>query len=51
LILLAGDGLGPEIMGPGTQVLDTVAPGEFDYEEQPVRRRVDRRIRDRPDRR
>jgi 3-isopropylmalate dehydrogenase len=33
VILLPGDGIGPEITGPAVEVLDTVAPGAFDYEE------------------
>jgi 3-isopropylmalate dehydrogenase len=33
VILLPGDGIGPEIMVPAVQVLDTVAPGQFEYEE------------------
>jgi len=35
LILLPGDGIGPEVMGPAIQLLDAVAPGEFEYEEHP----------------
>ena len=33
LILLPGDGIGPEILPPAVQVLDAVAPGEFEFEE------------------
>jgi 3-isopropylmalate dehydrogenase len=33
IILLPGDGIGPEIIVPAVQVLDTVAPGQFEYEE------------------
>ena len=33
VILLPGDGIGPEIIGPAVQILDTVAPGGFEYEE------------------
>jgi 3-isopropylmalate dehydrogenase len=32
VILLPGDGIGPEIIGPAVQVLDAVAPGRFEYE-------------------
>ena len=35
VILLPGDGIGPEILPPAVRVLDTVAPGEFEYEEHP----------------
>jgi 3-isopropylmalate dehydrogenase len=34
VILLPGDGIGPEITGPAVEVLDAVAPGAFDYEER-----------------
>jgi 3-isopropylmalate dehydrogenase len=34
LILLPGDGIGPEILPAAVQVLDAVAPGEFEYEER-----------------
>jgi 3-isopropylmalate dehydrogenase len=34
LILLPGDGIGPEVMAPAVEVLDAVAPGEFAYEER-----------------
>jgi 3-isopropylmalate dehydrogenase len=34
VILLPGDGIGPEIIRPAVEVLDAVAPGAFDYEEQ-----------------
>jgi 3-isopropylmalate dehydrogenase len=30
---LPGDGIGPEILSPAIEVLDAVAPGEFEYEE------------------
>jgi 3-isopropylmalate dehydrogenase len=33
VILLPGDGIGPEITGPAVEVLDAVAPGRFEYEE------------------
>ncbi|HTX44926.1 MAG TPA: 3-isopropylmalate dehydrogenase [Solirubrobacteraceae bacterium] len=33
IVLLPGDGIGPEITAPALQVLDAVAPGEFEYEE------------------
>jgi 3-isopropylmalate dehydrogenase len=33
VILLPGDGIGPEIIGPAVEVLDAVAPGRFEYEE------------------
>jgi 3-isopropylmalate dehydrogenase len=33
IILLPGDGIGPEIMAPAVQILDAVAPGRFEYEE------------------
>src|SRR5689334_6533526 len=33
VILLPGDGIGPEIIGPAVQVLDAVAPGELDYQD------------------
>jgi 3-isopropylmalate dehydrogenase len=33
VILLPGDGIGPEITGPAVEVIDAVAPGAFDYEE------------------
>ncbi len=32
IVLLPGDGIGPEIIAPAVQVLDAVAPGEFEYE-------------------
>ncbi len=35
VILLPGDGIGPEITGPAVEVLDAVAPGRFEYEERP----------------
>ena len=33
VILLPGDGIGPEIMGPALEILNAVAPGRLDYEE------------------
>jgi 3-isopropylmalate dehydrogenase len=33
VILLPGDGIGPEILPPAVEVLDALAPGEFEYEE------------------
>jgi 3-isopropylmalate dehydrogenase len=33
VILLPGDGIGPEIIAPAVEVLDAVAPGQFEYEE------------------
>jgi 3-isopropylmalate dehydrogenase len=33
IVLLPGDGIGPEIIEPAVRVLDAVAPGEFEYEE------------------
>ena len=33
IALLPGDGIGPEVLPPAVQVLEAVAPGEFDYEE------------------
>src|ERR1700756_1238753 len=33
VILLPGDGIGPEIIRPAVEVLDAVAPGAFEYEE------------------
>jgi 3-isopropylmalate dehydrogenase len=33
IVLLPGDGIGPEITAPAVQVLDAVAPGQFDYDE------------------
>ncbi|HEY2317800.1 MAG TPA: 3-isopropylmalate dehydrogenase [Solirubrobacteraceae bacterium] len=33
VILLPGDGIGPEIIGPAVEVLDAVAPGRFEFEE------------------
>ena len=32
IVLLPGDGIGPEIIEPAVRVLDAVAPGEFEYE-------------------
>src|SRR6202451_2154257 len=33
IVLLPGDGIGPEITAPALRVLDAVAPGKFEYEE------------------
>jgi 3-isopropylmalate dehydrogenase len=33
IVLLPGDGIGPEILSPAVEVLEAVAPGAFDYEE------------------
>ena len=44
IALLPGDGIGPEIVAAARRVLDAV--GDFTYEEQPGRRRLDRRPRD-----
>ena len=33
IALLAGDGIGPEILPPALEVLNAVAPGQFEYEE------------------
>jgi 3-isopropylmalate dehydrogenase len=33
IVLLPGDGIGPEILPPAVEVLDAVAPGEFEYEQ------------------
>jgi 3-isopropylmalate dehydrogenase len=33
IILLPGDGIGPEIIAPAVEVLDAVAPGQLEYEE------------------
>ena len=33
IILLPGDGIGPEITTPAVEVLDAVAPGELAFEE------------------
>ncbi len=35
VVLLPGDGIGPEIIEPAVEVLDAVAPGELEYERQP----------------
>ena len=35
VVVLPGDGIGPEIMGSGLEVLHAVAPGQFDLEEHP----------------
>jgi 3-isopropylmalate dehydrogenase len=34
VVLLPGDGIGPEILPPAVEVLNAVAPGRFEYEEQ-----------------
>jgi 3-isopropylmalate dehydrogenase len=34
IILLPGDGIGPEIAAPAVEVLNAVAPGEFEFEER-----------------
>jgi 3-isopropylmalate dehydrogenase len=33
IILLPGDGIGPEVIGPAVQVLDAVAPAAFEFDE------------------
>jgi 3-isopropylmalate dehydrogenase len=33
VVVLPGDGIGPEVMAPALKVLDAVAPGQFEYEE------------------
>jgi 3-isopropylmalate dehydrogenase len=33
IVLLGGDGIGPEIIGPAVTVLDAIAPGELEYEQ------------------
>jgi 3-isopropylmalate dehydrogenase len=33
IVLLPGDGIGPEILAPAIQLLNAVVPGEFEYEE------------------
>jgi 3-isopropylmalate dehydrogenase len=33
VVLLPGDGIGPEILPPTVQILNAVAPGEFEFEE------------------
>jgi 3-isopropylmalate dehydrogenase len=35
IVLLPGDGIGPEIIEPAVRVLDAVAPGELEYESHP----------------
>jgi 3-isopropylmalate dehydrogenase len=35
IVLLGGDGIGPEIIGSAVEVLDAVAPGELSYERHP----------------
>jgi 3-isopropylmalate dehydrogenase len=34
IILLPGDGIGPEVSGPAVEVLDAVAPGELTFDER-----------------
>jgi 3-isopropylmalate dehydrogenase len=34
VILLPGDGIGPEIIGPAVEILDAVAPGQLSFEER-----------------
>jgi 3-isopropylmalate dehydrogenase len=34
VILLPGDGIGPEVIAPAVQVLDAVAPSAFDFDER-----------------
>ena len=33
IVLLPGDGIGPEILAPAVQLLDAVVPGQLEYEE------------------
>ena len=33
IVLLPGDGIGPEILAPAVEVLDAVVPGQLEYEE------------------
>src|SRR5436190_4941778 len=33
IVLLPGDGIGPEIAAPAVEVLNAVAPGELEFEE------------------
>src|SRR5436309_4811093 len=35
IVLLPGDGIGPEILAPALAVLDAVVPGRLEYEEHP----------------
>ncbi|MGH2874731.1 MAG: 3-isopropylmalate dehydrogenase [Solirubrobacteraceae bacterium] len=35
VIVLPGDGIGPEIAAPAVELLDVVAPGAFEFEEHP----------------
>ena len=49
IVVLAGDGIGPEIVGAARLLLDRI--GTFDYEEQPIGGVVDRRARQPADRR
>ena len=50
IVLLPGDGIGPEIIAPAVEVLDAVG-AELRLRGAPLRRRVDRRPRHRADRR
>jgi 3-isopropylmalate dehydrogenase len=34
VVLLPGDGIGPEVMQPAVEILSAVAPGELEYEER-----------------
>src|SRR5579862_8246867 len=36
VVLLPGDGIGPEVMAPTVQVLNALMPGEFEYEQHLV---------------
>ena len=49
IVTLPGDGIGPEIMAAALELLDAL--GDFELRGAPDRRRVDRRARDRADRR
>ena len=42
IVTLPGDGIGPEILAPALELLDS-ASADFDDRGAPVRRRVDRR--------
>src|SRR5689334_15783580 len=35
IVLLPGDGIGPEIAAPAVEVLNAVVPGELEFEEHP----------------
>ena len=35
VILLPGDGIGPEILAPAVELLDAIGPGQFEYEQHP----------------